>query len=225
MGIHAALTDQPKLRQAPQQRTQDLGPLPDQHQHFRIPQPLGQDIVVLDMVVPDRDVMPVQHREARQRADGVEGVVKDRDFHRRLAASKASPRWVSSIRIGWPGRWVRSTNPASIASSHTVNRRATQGNQASAGRAHRTWEPPFHPVNTIRMEPPLPCCPMQIRAVIHTPMVSGYSRHQPHKRGNAPAAPSTGSAAGTGTAVTARATSSCSTGLPRRRSGPGPLAG
>ena len=58
--IDAALADQPQLRQAFQQRRADLRPLTDQHQRFGVVQPFGQRVGVLDVVVPDRDLVPGQ---------------------------------------------------------------------------------------------------------------------------------------------------------------------
>jgi hypothetical protein len=50
------------------------------------------------MVVPDRDVVPVQLAEARKRAEGVGVVVEDRDPHR--APTAARPRAVSrNVRL------------------------------------------------------------------------------------------------------------------------------
>src|SRR3978361_1130288 len=48
-------------------------------------------------------------------------VVEDGDPYLGCAASNARPRWVSSMRMGWPLRWTREIRPASMASSHTVS--------------------------------------------------------------------------------------------------------
>ena len=80
--IDAALADEPQLRQALEQRRADLGALADQHQRLGVPQPLGQRVDVLDVIVPDRDVVAGQLREAGQRAQRVEVVVEDGDLHR-----------------------------------------------------------------------------------------------------------------------------------------------
>ena len=55
--IDAALADQPELGQALEQRRADLRALADQHQRLGVLQPLGQHVDVLDVVVPDRDVV------------------------------------------------------------------------------------------------------------------------------------------------------------------------
>ena len=55
--IDAALTDEPELVQSMEQRRADLGPLADQHQHFGIPQSFGQRIDILDVIVPDLDLV------------------------------------------------------------------------------------------------------------------------------------------------------------------------
>ena len=81
MGKDAALADQLQLRQPLQQRRADLGPLPDQHQRFGVAQALGEDIDVLDVIVPDGDVVPGQLLETVEGAQRVEVIVEDRDFH------------------------------------------------------------------------------------------------------------------------------------------------
>ena len=40
-----------------QQRRANLGPLAYQHQHFCIPQSFGQSIDILDVIVPDFDLV------------------------------------------------------------------------------------------------------------------------------------------------------------------------
>ena len=57
--IDAALADQPELGQALDQRCADMGALADQHQRFGVLQPLGQRVDVLDVVVPDLDLVAV----------------------------------------------------------------------------------------------------------------------------------------------------------------------
>jgi hypothetical protein len=91
--IDAALADQPELREALEERRADLGALADQHERLRIHQTLGERIDVLDVVVPDRDVVPLQLAEARERAEGVVVVVENRDPQR--APNAARPRAVS----------------------------------------------------------------------------------------------------------------------------------
>ena len=66
-----------------EQRRADLGALAYQHQHFGIPQPFGQRIDVLDMVVPDLDLVAGQLFEALERAKRVVIVVQNRDVHSR----------------------------------------------------------------------------------------------------------------------------------------------
>ena len=79
--IDAALADQPQARQPLEQRRADLRPLADQHQRLGLAQPLGQHIDVLDVVVPDRDLVAGQLLEAAQRAQRVVVVIEDGDFH------------------------------------------------------------------------------------------------------------------------------------------------
>ena len=79
--VDAALADQPQLRQPLKQRRSDLGALADQHERLGVAQPLGEHVDVLDVVGPDRDVVPGQLGEAVERAQRVEVVVEDRDLH------------------------------------------------------------------------------------------------------------------------------------------------
>ena len=81
--IDAALADQPQIGQALEQRRADLGALADQHQHLGVAQAPGQRVGVLEVVVPDGDVVADELVEAGQRADGVVIVVEDGDFHER----------------------------------------------------------------------------------------------------------------------------------------------
>ena len=57
MRIDAALADELEIGQAFEQRRADFGALADQHQRFGARKPLGQRVEVLDVIVPDRDVV------------------------------------------------------------------------------------------------------------------------------------------------------------------------
>src|ERR1700730_534107 len=81
MRIDAALADQLKLRQSLQQRCADLRPLADQDQGFGVAQSLRQLVDILDVIVPDRDVMSGKLLEAVERAQGVEIIVEDGNLH------------------------------------------------------------------------------------------------------------------------------------------------
>ena len=81
VGIDAALADELELGQPRQQRRANVGALADQDQHLGVRQALGQDVDVLGMVVPDRDVVAVQLSKAGQRPHGIVIVVKNSDFH------------------------------------------------------------------------------------------------------------------------------------------------
>jgi hypothetical protein len=80
--VHAALADEPELRQPLEEGSLDPRPLADEDEHLHIPQALGEGLDVLHVVVPDGDVVRRQLLEARQRAEGVEVVVQDGDLHR-----------------------------------------------------------------------------------------------------------------------------------------------
>jgi hypothetical protein len=56
-------------------------PLAYQDQRFGIPQPFGQRIDVLDMIVPDLDLVAGQLLEALERAKRVMIIVQNRDLH------------------------------------------------------------------------------------------------------------------------------------------------
>ena len=62
-------------------RRANLRPLADQHQRFGVMQPLRQRIDVLDVVVPDRDVVSRKLGEAIEGAHRVEIIVKNGDLH------------------------------------------------------------------------------------------------------------------------------------------------
>jgi len=79
--IDAALADELELRQALDERRANLRALADQHQGFGILQSLRELADVLDVVVPDRDVVACELAEAGQRAHSVVVVVEYRDFH------------------------------------------------------------------------------------------------------------------------------------------------
>ena len=57
VGIDAALADQTQPRQALDQRRSDGRALADQHQDLGLGQALGQPVEILDVVVPDLDVV------------------------------------------------------------------------------------------------------------------------------------------------------------------------
>src|SRR5262249_11373577 len=76
-----ALADQPQLRQPLEQRRADLRTLADQHQRLGVLQPLRKPVDVLDVVVPDRDVMAPELWEAIEGAYRVEVIVEDGDLH------------------------------------------------------------------------------------------------------------------------------------------------
>ena len=90
--IDAALTDEPELVQSMEQRRADLGPLADQHQRFGIPQSFGQRIDILDVIVPDLDLVARQLFEAVERPKRVVIIVKNGDLHKdKLMRGRAFP--------------------------------------------------------------------------------------------------------------------------------------
>ena len=81
MRINAALANELELRQTLKQRRADLRALAKQHQDLGVLQTFGQRIDVLHMVVPDRDIVARQFGKAGQRAQRVEIIVENGDFH------------------------------------------------------------------------------------------------------------------------------------------------
>ena len=81
--IDAALTHQPQLRQPLDERPADRRAFADQDQRFGLGQALRERINVVDMIVPDRDLVAVELAEAVEGAQGVEVVVEDGDVHRK----------------------------------------------------------------------------------------------------------------------------------------------
>ena len=67
MRIDAALTDQPQFWQLVEQCLPDLRPLPDENQHLGFAQSVGQLPDILNVIIPDRDVVTVQFCVAGQR--------------------------------------------------------------------------------------------------------------------------------------------------------------
>ena len=82
MRVDAALADEPQLRQSTQEWSADLGALANEHERFALAQSLGERVDVLDVIVPDLDVVPRQLREAVESAQRVVVVVEDGDLHR-----------------------------------------------------------------------------------------------------------------------------------------------
>ena len=65
-----------------EERRADLGALANEHERFGLAQSLGERVDVLDVIVPDLDVVSRQLREAVERAQRVVVVVEDGDLHR-----------------------------------------------------------------------------------------------------------------------------------------------
>src|SRR4029434_2438198 len=75
--IDAALTNEAELVQSMQQRRPDLGPLADQYQYFGITQSVGQRIDILDVIVPDLDLVARQLVEAVARPNALAIIIKN----------------------------------------------------------------------------------------------------------------------------------------------------
>src|SRR3954467_9283585 len=77
----AALADETELLQAFEERRPDLRALADEDQRLSIGEPRSERVGLLDMVVPDPDLVPGELPEAPKGAERVVIVVEDRDFH------------------------------------------------------------------------------------------------------------------------------------------------
>jgi hypothetical protein len=77
-----------------EQRRANLGPLAYKHQRLGIPQSFGQRIDILDVIVPDLDLVTSQLFEAIEGAKRIVIVVKNGDLHKdtRIAGCEASDR-------------------------------------------------------------------------------------------------------------------------------------
>jgi hypothetical protein len=81
MRIDAALADQAQFRQPLQQGLADLRALADQHQDLGLGQAPGQPVDILQVVVPDRDLVPGELGKTPEGTQRVEIVVEDADLH------------------------------------------------------------------------------------------------------------------------------------------------
>ena len=128
--IDAALADQPELRQPLEQRRADLRALADQHQRLGVLQALGERVDVLDVVVPDRDVVAVELARSRRACAACRGSRRgsrssspvpghiDRDGdHLADATDKRDVGIVSSARAG-AHRRIAAGMPAERRSAH-----------------------------------------------------------------------------------------------------------
>ena len=95
VGIDAALGDEPEGRELLEEFGTDLGAFADEDEGFGVAEADGQGVRLLEVVVPDHDLVNGQLLEAGQGAEGVEVVVEDGDLHER-----APVRWVVVRRAG-----------------------------------------------------------------------------------------------------------------------------
>src|SRR5712692_6540322 len=100
MRIDAALADELQSGQAFQERRPDRGAFADQHQRFGVGKAGREYIDVLDMIVPDGDVMAVELAKARQGPHGVMVVVQDGDFHEMRFPSSKNTGLMPVLRCG-----------------------------------------------------------------------------------------------------------------------------
>src|SRR5581483_9165834 len=80
--VDAPLRDQTQLREPLEQRPSDRRSLANEHERFRLTETSSERVDVLGVVVPDRDIVCRELREAGERPYRVEVVVEDRDLHR-----------------------------------------------------------------------------------------------------------------------------------------------
>jgi hypothetical protein len=77
MRIDAALADQPKPGEPLQEWRPDIGPLSEKHERFRVVEPPRQGISILDMVIPNADLVAVEFLEAFQAPERVVVIIQD----------------------------------------------------------------------------------------------------------------------------------------------------
>src|SRR5262249_59730390 len=83
-------------RQAFKQWGADFGALAYEHERFRVLQALGERIGSLNVIVPDRNLVFGELREAIQRAQRVVVVVEDRHLHLQPLRSTDDPAAITS---------------------------------------------------------------------------------------------------------------------------------
>src|SRR5215217_6449183 len=91
MRVHAALADQPKLGQLLQECCTDLGSLADKHNDLSVAKPVCKRVYLLNVIVPDRDLVAIELSEGVQGPNRIKVVVQDRDLHGRSARSGVEP--------------------------------------------------------------------------------------------------------------------------------------
>ena len=81
MRVHADLADEPELVEALEERAANGRALADEGECLGVPEPLGENVDVLGVILPDRHVVAGHRAEAGQRPDGVLVVVENGDVH------------------------------------------------------------------------------------------------------------------------------------------------
>src|SRR5438876_9211258 len=146
MGIDAALADQSQLWQSVEQWRADLRALADQDERLGGAQPTGERVHVLNVVVPDRDLVPAQLLEAAQRADRIEVVVEDGDLHGLLGRDARRARLAcicvrleqrSSLRAQHHARAIRQTPAIDLELDQALAERVLPSAGARASAAPR----------------------------------------------------------------------------------------
>src|SRR5713226_5003363 len=79
--INTALADELQFRQTLEKGSADFGSLPDQHQRFRVLEPFGECVDLLDVISPDLHLMTSKLSEAFERPKRVVVIVQDRNLH------------------------------------------------------------------------------------------------------------------------------------------------
>src|SRR4029453_6626366 len=96
--IHTALANQSELVQTIEQWSSDVRALTDENECLGIFQPLGKRVDVLDVVIPDLDLMPVQLPETGEGPQCVEVVIENRDLHDEPHEASANDQSGCSLR-------------------------------------------------------------------------------------------------------------------------------
>jgi hypothetical protein len=98
--VDASLADQSKIRESFQECGADFRALTDEDESFRVVETPCKLIDVFGVVVPHRDVVPVQLAEAVKCPERVEVVVEDGDSHQSIPplAGERTSR-IASVRV------------------------------------------------------------------------------------------------------------------------------
>jgi hypothetical protein len=89
--VHAALTDEPQGVEVFEQPRTDLCALADQNEDLGVLQTRSEGVGILDMIVPYRNLVPVQFAKALESTKRVEIIVENRNIHEKWPPKARTP--------------------------------------------------------------------------------------------------------------------------------------